>query len=734
VSSFNPSAIKPGVSRLVLGFYGSVEHAEEALHEIRKNRFRRSAVVQCADDGVLNFLYAGLSPYSRAALAIAMAVALVLLGRGLREERWEQVLLASCGFLVTWFGSLWLGWGLQKKLLRHYGRFLLPGESLVVVQATEVDTPPVIEVLRRISHPSVFAIRPGLRLASSRQPDETLRDPVTLATLPDCAIELAASHQLNVSTRSRPLLPILRECEVAIESARADLGEAARLDYGIAHAAEWLLDNTYLIRSHIAEIRHNLPDNHARILPLIADTSSSVRFRIYHIAADLISRTGHRVATESIVSYLNAYQQKAPLTIAELWVFPLMLRMVLLQRLQWSSELASRRQHQKEMADFWANRLLNAAQRGPEQFEKIITELDRDGNELTPHFIARLGEQLHKEELSLAPIQKWIEAKTGFRLADINLREHAEEANDLMFISTAIGSLRHLSELQYPKIVEAVSRLEAILREDPSGIHASSDFDTRDRCRRIVEETARHSKSTEWNVARLAVELAQSGEQGSREGCVAFYLLDDGLAQLERRVGRRLLWRERRLRFLYRHPVLVYLGGLATLTTGIVSTFLFVAHAVRVSSPSILLLLGTLALLPASELALYLVQTLLTWFVPPRTLPKMSFDPGIPEDCRTLVVVPMMLLTEDSILGEIDKLEVRYLANSAANLYFSLLADFTDAEECEMPEDDDLLGLAIKGIVQLNARHGAGTFSLLHRSRTWCETERRWIGWERKRG
>ena len=68
------------------------------------------------------------------------------------------------------------------------------------------------------------------------------------------------------------------------------------------------------------------------------------------------------------------------------------------------------------------------------------------------------------------------------------------------------------------------------------------------------------------------------------------------------------------------------------------------------------------------------------------------------------------------------------------NLYFSLLADFTDAEEPEMPEDDELLGLAVKGIEQLNARHGNGTFILFHRPRVWCETERRWIGWERKRG
>ncbi len=370
-----------------------------------------------------------------------------------------------------------------------------------------------------------------------------------------------------------------------------------------------------------------------------------MRYRIYHIAADLIFRTGHRVAAESIVSYLNAYQQTAPLTIAELWVFPLMLRLVLLQRLQRLSELASLRQHQKEMADFWANRLLNAAQRGTDQFEQIVAELDRDGNELTPHFIARLGEQLHKEELPLAPLQKWIEAKTGFRLADIILREHAEEANDLMFISTAIGSLRQLSELQYPKIVEAVSRMEAILREDPSGIHAHSDFATRDRCRRIVEESARQSKIYEWSVARLAVELAQSAEPGSREGCVAFYLLDEGLAELEKRVGRRLPGANGGCDSCIGIRPCCISGDSPRSQQEFVSTFLFAAHAMGVNSPPMFLVLGTLALFPASELALYLVQIWLTWFVPPHTLPKMSFEEGIPEECRTLVVVPMMLLT-----------------------------------------------------------------------------------------
>ncbi len=718
----------------MLGFYRSTEHAEEALHAARKNHFRCSAAVHRAEDGRLSFFHAGLAPRDRAAFGIVMALVVALLAEILEARLWALVPLALCGFLITWFGTLWLGFGIKKGVLRHFSRFVLPGESLVVVQETEERTADVIAVLRHISNRSVFAIRPAFRFTSSTQMDGKLREPVSMASLPDCAAELGASHELESSTRSRPLLPILRECEVAIERARAALAEAARLEFGITHAAEWLLDNAYLIRSHIADIRHNLPDNHNKILPVLVDTNCPIRLRVYHLAAELVDRTGHRLAPEAIVSFLDAYQLRSPLTIAELWVFPLMLRLVLLERLRQLSEVASLRQYQKELADFWADRLMNAAYHGPEQFERIVAELDRDRDELTPHFIARLGEHLNKEEAALAPIQKWIEEKTETRLADIVRSEHTEEANDLMSIASAIGSLRQLSELQYPKIVEAVSRVEAILREDPAGIHTRSDFATRDRCRRVVEASARQSKTPEWVVARLVVELAGRAPRGSVQQCTAYYLLDEGLSELERRVGCRVPWRERQLRFLYRHPTLFYLGGAAVLTTGIASAFLSDAYTVGAVSPAMLLLLGTLALFPASELALYLLQMWLTWVLPPRVLSKMLFEEGIPDDCRTLVVVPMMLLTPDSIRGEIDKLEVRYLSNPGANLHFSLLSDFTDAEEPEMTEDDDLLGLAVKGIEQLNARHGQGTFILFHRPRVWCETERRWIGWERKRG
>ena len=410
---------KSRASRFVLGFYRSDEHGREALREARNHGFRRSAVIYCSSDGELSHFYDGLGPRERAALGAATALAVAVLAAIGGVPPLAVAPLAVCGSLIVWFGTLVLGIGIRNKVLRAYRGCVLPGESLVVVEATEEEAGDVIALLQHISDPSIFAIRPGPGFTDSSETAGQRREPTTAAALPDCAEQLAASHELESSTRSRPLLPILRLCEVVIERTRSDLAEAARLDYGITHAAEWLLDNAYLIRSNIADIRHNLPDNHNKILPVLTDRSCPVRLRVYHLAAELIDRSGHRLAADTIISFLDAYQQLSPLTIAELWVFPLMLRLVLIERLRRLSELASLRQHQKELADFWADRVLNAAHRTPGQFEEMVAELERRGTELTPHFIERLGEQLHQDESALAPIQKWIQEKTQQQLPDI---------------------------------------------------------------------------------------------------------------------------------------------------------------------------------------------------------------------------------------------------------------------------------------------------------------------------
>ncbi len=144
--------------------------------------------------------------------------------------------------------------------------------------------------------------------------------------------------------------------------------------------------------------------------------------------------------------------------------------------------------------------------------------------------------------------------------------------------------------------------------------------------------------------------------------------------------------------------------------------------------------LAALALFPLSELSLQIVNALVISLLPPEPLAKMDYRDGIPAENATLVVVPMMLTTRESLREEIEKLEVRYLGNRNGNIYYSLFSDFTDAATETEAKDAELRQAAIDGIASLNAQYPGGRFLLFHRSRTWSDSEQSWIGRERKRG
>src|SRR5262249_5525907 len=214
---------------------------------------------------------------------------------------------------------------------------------------------------------------------------------------------------------------------------------------------------------------------------------------------------------------------------------------------------------------------------------------------------------------------------------------------------------------------------------------------------------------------------------------VGYYLIDAGRLVLEQATGARLPLAERSRRWLRAHAAGAYFGSLLLLMAALVpAPLLFVDGLV----PWVTLgFLGLLLLLPASELAVLIVNHIVTSLLPPEVLPKMSFEKeGIPDDCRTLVVVPMLLTTPSAIQTQLNRLEIHYLGNTDANLRFSLLTDFSDAPRQSMPEDTEYIDIVARGIEELNRRHGAGHFFLFHRGRLWSESEQRWIGWERKRG
>jgi len=95
---------------------------------------------------------------------------------------------------------------------------------------------------------------------------------------------------------------------------------------------------------------------------------------------------------------------------------------------------------------------------------------------------------------------------------------------------------------------------------------------------------------------------------------------------------------------------------------------------------------------PVSQLALQVLNYLVMRLLPPRALPKMDFEvSGIPDAFRTLVVVPVLLGNAETTRAEVEKLEIRYLANKEDNLLFSLFTDYTDSDQAHREDDERLL-------------------------------------------
>jgi cyclic beta-1,2-glucan synthetase len=303
-------------------------------------------------------------------------------------------------------------------------------------------------------------------------------------------------------------------------------------------------------------------------------------------------------------------------------------------------------------------------------------------------------------------------------------------------VANCFLSLRLLSATDWKDFFEQTSRVEQILRDDPAGVYAGMDFDTRNSYRSVIEELARHSNFSEEQVALAAVEFARSGEDktSGREAHVGFYLRDGGRATFESSISYQPGFSVRIRRALLASPTATYLGSIAILTVLFVLG-LFTYAKFSGSSLAQLIIVGVLGSGLALEAAITLVHWNVTHRIKPQSLPRMDFSEGIPSGNRTMVVVPTLLESADELNHLLQELELYYLSNPDPLLTYALLTDFSDAPAENMPEDEQLLALARTGVENLNRKYTKILpFYLFHRQRQWNPSEGVWMGWERKRG
>jgi cyclic beta-1,2-glucan synthetase len=531
---------------------------------------------------------------------------------------------------------------------------------------------------------------------------------------------------LSAVTDARSLLDTLTELERWEAVARDYLVQSVGLGHPASPAAQWTMDNAYLVQLGIKDIRHDVGSSLGRIPP-------SHLTELLVLSKKFLNQTGNRVTDELLRDFLTENQLTGELDSEQLWSFPLVVRAVLIDELVVLSCRCSRVQQLREEAFLWADRIAHSSIYSNDLLNAMIHRMEAEPFAGDRSFTVALAEQLQEQETPLRTLQASIESRLGSSLSELVRAEHQRESEDSLLAANAFGSLRTISQIKYRKTFETVSRADAELWKDPSGIYGLSDFNTRDLCRRVVSRLSRRTGIPESKVARAAVSLSE-GAPGRPENQLLYYLLGPGIGVLEQALQTKPTFRRRTLRSLRKHAVPLYAGSIGILTACFTFVALNLAWDAGIHEKLVLVLLGSLAAFPLSELAMQTVNSLVVSIFPPECLPKMDFHEGIPEDAATLVVIPMLLTDVDCVKRELEKLEIRFLANRLDRLTFSLFSDFTDAPQRDADTDDVLLAEAKRGIAALNRKYGENRFVLFHRVRSWSESEQSWIGWERKRG
>jgi len=586
-------------------------------------------------------------------------------------------------------------------------------------------------------HPIVSEFIELLSPGTHWSDDQILRQEIfSIERLEQHARTLAAAQPVGaIPGFGRSLSTRLRSNEKVLLAAYRSIAKAVDEGRGITPAAEWVLDNYHVVEEQIREIREDLPPQFYRQLPKLTAGPFAGFPRVFGIAWAFVSHTDSRFEPETLRRFVRAYQTVEPLTIGELWAVAITLRIVLVENLRRVAQRIVASRLARQEADAVADRLLGV--NGQRVDPNALRAWRAKSPALSSAFAVQLVHRLRDQDPKITPALLWLERElTEHETSSEQLlqEEHQRQGASNVTVRNIITSMRLMSDVDWAEFFESVSLIDETLASSPD--FAAMDFATRNLYRNAIEELGRGSKITELQIAQRVLAKAAAATN-PRERDPGFHLIAEGRRKLEREIDFRASWRDWPSRIAFTIGARDYVAAIATTSALVLSIPLSILLHAGIHG-GMLWLLGVLGSIPAIDIAVALINRAVTRGVGASRLPGLALREGVPEELRTLLAMPVMLNSKAAVEEHLHRLEIHYLASPDDQLHFALLSDWSDANTERTATDDALLDIAVLGVARLNRRYGPAAggerFLLLHRRRLWCQSEQRWMGWERKRG
>ncbi len=552
------------------------------------------------------------------------------------------------------------------------------------------------------------------------------------ARLAEHGRSLAAAQAVAGPGESRStFFPRLEENVKVLRQARNLLQDHAQQGHHLAPAAGWLIDNGTLLEQQLETVREGLPRRYYDKLPRVKSEALAGLPRVYGLAWAWVAHTDSGLDEELLATFLSAYQQESELTLAELWAIPTTLRVVLIENLRRMAERAATTQAARDAAHRWVEST---------DLHHDAVHLERLGQALQARgvleiFALQLQRRSDEWLSEMGPeVRAWLSVHLPDPAGALQ-RQQQGAAEDHQSVRNAVTALRGLDDVDWRELFMGSSTVLRHLARLPVFMDESEA--TQDTALRHIETLAHRARLPESKVSAKVAELAGAA---SGAACAPLHWLDgEGLPVLRQALGLSPHSLRTRASLVWRraapsaYVILIALAS-ATLVQALLHHQALQALPLWMSVVTALLLLG-----PASEAVIAVLNRLISESVAPKRLPRLSLSQGVPASHRPLVVMPVMLSSLQEVRVLVAQLEQHHLANPEAHAQFALLSDGVDAPTQHLPNDQALLTLASDALRALNLKHPAppgqaARFLLLHRARSWSDSEQAWIGWERKRG
>ncbi|AGX87527.1 GH36-type glycosyl hydrolase domain-containing protein [Candidatus Symbiobacter mobilis] len=533
--------------------------------------------------------------------------------------------------------------------------------------------------------------------------------------------------------------PRLRDNIRRLRAAHQYLLQQADFGLELSPAAQWLVDNFYLIESQLGDIHDGLPDRYFQSLPVLQDEPLVGLPRVYGVAWAFVAHTDSVFDGDLLVHFLNAYQERRELTQGEMWALPTTFRVVLIENLRRLADRVAAFKAACELANLCSDRFDTLE---VSWMQDLLGTLNLRG--VGQVFLAQLaqsqqGRRLDPDGADNATLRQWLQQVMP-DVQSVQAQHRADQVADNLSVGNAVNALRRIGSVDWSDIVARSSLVMRVMLTSP--VFLAEDAGTRDQTLHAIERLAHQAGRGEASVARQL--LALMAQAVGNRALARHWLDGPGRPAFEEQLGipSRTARALRAAWALLRTPA--YLLTLLLATAAWVAGLDWHGNLSLVDGsgwPHLAIhILTTAALcLPVSEAVVALLNRLISESVTPVHLPRFSLEQGIPPTERVLVVVPAMLSDDVTTRQLLHNLLLHHLASNERHAQFALLTDWPDAPAACADGDAYSLATALSGIEHLNRTYPVAwgdppRFLLLHRVRQYSPTQQTWMGWERKRG